>query len=145
MGVTDIVCRLYNLVNENYQQELGCHSSGWWRNRWGKDCLSSSCCTFLDLNEWICSEGLLPMKEDDILKQRQSFYSIRWLSASSCSDSGSLTMETAIVAKSHLKKWLSSLPRGVNQGLEILSLRSRWAGARRAAFLRTFSVWIGEF
>jgi hypothetical protein len=40
----------------------------------------------------------------DILKQRQSFLSIRWLSASSCSDSGSLTMETAIFVKSHLKK-----------------------------------------
>ncbi len=64
------------------------------------------------LNEWICSEGLLPTKEDDILKQRQSFLSIRWLSASSCSDSGSLTMETAIFVKSHLKKWLLSLPRG---------------------------------
>ena len=47
MGGTDIVCRLHHLVNENYQQELGCHSSGWWRNRWWKDCLS--CCTFLDL------------------------------------------------------------------------------------------------
>jgi len=71
------------------------------------------------LNEWICSEGLLPTKEDDILKQRQSFLSIRWLSASSCSDSGSLTMETAIFVKSHLKKWLLSLPRGVNQSLEL--------------------------
>jgi hypothetical protein len=56
------------------------------------------------LNEGICSEGLLPTKEDDTLKQRQSFLSIRWLSASSCSDSGSLTMEAAIFVKSHLKK-----------------------------------------
>jgi hypothetical protein len=47
MGVTGVLCRLHHLVNENYQQELGCHSSGWWRNRWWKDCLS--CCTFLDL------------------------------------------------------------------------------------------------
>jgi hypothetical protein len=46
------------------------------------------------------------MKEDDILKQRQSFFSIRWLPTSSraCSDSGSMTMETAIFVKSHLKK-----------------------------------------
>ena len=48
MGGTDIVCRLHHLVNENYQQELGCHSSGWWRNRWWKHCLSW--CTFLDLS-----------------------------------------------------------------------------------------------
>jgi hypothetical protein len=34
------------------------------------------------LNEWICSEGLLHMKEDDILKQSQESLSIRWLSAS---------------------------------------------------------------
>jgi hypothetical protein len=40
------------------------------------------------------------LRKDDILKQRQSFLSIRWLSASSYSDSGSLTMETAILAKS---------------------------------------------
>ncbi len=49
MGGTDIVCRLHHLVNENYQQELGCHSSGWWRNRWWNDC--RSCCTFLDLRQ----------------------------------------------------------------------------------------------
>jgi len=104
------------------------------------------------LNEWICSEGLLPTKEDDILKQRQSFLSIRWLSASSCSDSGSLTMETAIFVKSHLKKWLLSLPRGVKTSvnpvnlviLDLLSLLSRWAGARRAAFRRAFRYWIGR-
>ncbi len=75
------------------------------------------------LNEWICSEGLLPTKEDDILKQSQAFLSIRWLSASSCSDSWPLTMpvETAIFVKSHLKKWLFSLPtwRGVNKLLEL--------------------------
>ncbi len=47
MGGTDIICRLHHLVNENYQQESGCHSSGWWRNRKWKDC--RSCCTFLDL------------------------------------------------------------------------------------------------
>ncbi len=47
MGGTDIVCRLHHLVNENYQQELGCHSSGWWRNCWWKDC--RFCCTLLDL------------------------------------------------------------------------------------------------
>ncbi len=51
-----------------------------------------------------CSEGLLPMKEDDIPKQSQVFLSIRWLSSSSYSDSGSLTMETAKFVKSHLKK-----------------------------------------
>ena len=28
---TDIVCRLHHLVNDTYQQELGCHSSGWWK------------------------------------------------------------------------------------------------------------------
>ncbi len=42
-------CRLHHLVNENYQQELGCHSSGWWSGpsiSWWKDC--RSCCTFLD-------------------------------------------------------------------------------------------------
>ncbi len=67
------------------------------------------------LNEWVCSEGLLPMKEDDILKQSQAFLRIRWLSASSCSGCGSLTMETAIFVKCHLKKWLLSLTRGALQ------------------------------
>jgi hypothetical protein len=71
------------------------------------------------LNEWICSEGLLPTKEDDMLKQSQAFLSIRWLSFSSCSDSRPRTMETAIFVKSHLKKWLFSLPRGANQRLEL--------------------------
>jgi hypothetical protein len=93
------------------------------------------------------------MKEDDILKQRQAFLSIRWLYASSCSDSGSLTMETAIFVKSQLKKSLLSLPRGVKNSvnpvkldlLGLLSLQGRRAGARRAAFLRTFCDGIGEF
>ena len=104
------------------------------------------------LNEWICSEGLLPTKEDDILKQRQSFLSIRWLSASSCSDSGSLTMEAAIFVKSRLKKWLLSLPRGVKTSvnlvnlviLDLLSFLSWWAGARRAASLSAFRDGIGR-
>ncbi len=60
-------------------------------------------------------------KEDDVLKQSQAFFSIRWLSTSSCSDSESLTMETAIFVKSHLKKWLLSpwLPRGANKRLDL--------------------------
>ncbi len=40
MGGTGVVCRLHCLVNKNYQQELGCDSTGWWRNSWWKDCLS---------------------------------------------------------------------------------------------------------
>ncbi len=101
---------------------------------------------------WICSEGLLPTKEDDILKQRQAFFSIRWLSASSCSDSGSLTMETAISVKSHLKKWLFSLPRGVLQAwilyyklvVQDTEFQSRRAAARCAAFLSAFRDGIGR-
>ncbi len=104
------------------------------------------------LNEWIYSEGLLPSKEDDILKQRQSLLSIRWLSASSCSDSGSLTIETAIFVKSHLKKWVLSLPRGAKNSvnpvnlviLDLLSLLSRWACARRAGSLSAFRDGIGR-
>ncbi len=104
------------------------------------------------LNEWICSEGLLPTKEDGILKQRQSFFSIRWLSASSCTDSGSLTMETAIFVKSHLKKWLLSLTRGAKSSvnpvnliiLDLLSFLSWWACARRAASLSAFRDGIGR-
>ncbi len=109
------------------------------------------------LNEWICSEGLLPTKKDDILKQCQVFFSIRWLSASSCSDSGSLTMETAIFVKSHLKKWLLSLPRGAKYSvnpvnlvildlviLDLLSFLSWWAGAWRAASLSAFRDGIGR-
>ncbi len=101
------------------------------------------------LNEWICSEGLLSTKEDDILKQRQSFFSIRWLSSSSCSDSGSLTMETAIFVKSHLKKWLLLLPKNsvklVNLEIQdLLSLLSWWADARRAASLSAFRDGIGR-
>ncbi len=103
------------------------------------------------LNEWICSEGLLPTKEDDILKQRQSL-SIRWLSASSCSDSGQLTMETAIFVKSHLKKWLFSLSRGVLQAwilyyklvVQDTEFQSRRAATRSAAFLRAFRYGIGR-
>ncbi len=105
------------------------------------------------LNERICSEGLLPMKEDNILKQRQSFFSIRWLFASSCLDSGSLTMETAIFVKSHLKKLLLPLPRGAKNSvnpvnlawLDLLSFLSRWAGPRRAASLSAFRDGIWEF
>ncbi len=75
------------------------------------------------INEWVCSEGLLPTKEGDILKQSEAFLSIRWLSARSCSDSGSLTMETAIfVKKSHLKKWQFSLPRGAKISVNPLNL-----------------------
>ncbi len=92
---------------------------------------------------------MLHTKEDDILKQSQAFLSIRLLSASSCSDSGSLTMETAIFLKSHLNKRLLSLPRGAKDSvnlviLDLLDLPSllsrcqRWAGAQRAAFLHTF-------
>ncbi len=101
--------------------------------------------------ECIASEGLLPTKEDDILKQRQLFFSIRWpLSASSCPDSGSLalTMETAIFVKSHLKKWLLSLPRGGKNSVNPVNLvildslsflsRSRWADARCAASLSAY-------
>ncbi len=55
------------------------------------------------LNERICSEGLLHTKEDGILKQSQESLTIKLPSASSCSDSRPLTMETAIFVKSHLK------------------------------------------
>ena len=87
------------------------------------------------LNEWICSEGLLPTKEDDILKQSRAFLRIRWLSSSSYPDSRPLTMETAIFVKSHLKKWLFSLPTGANRLLELgkstgilgIKLHSRWS------------------
>ncbi len=84
------------------------------------------------LNEWICSEGLLHTKEDDILKQSQSFFSIRWLSDSSCSDSGSLTMETAIFVKSHLKKWLLSLPSIWNP-VHLVQGSTRWYVLVRAS------------
>ncbi len=104
------------------------------------------------LNEWICSEGLLPTKEDDILKQRQSLFSIRWLSASCCSDSGPLTMETAIFVKSRLKKWLFALSRGALQAwivyyklvVQDTEFQSRRAAARRAAFLCAFCDGIGR-
>ncbi len=36
MEGTYIVCRLHHLVNKKDQQELGCRSSGWWRNSWWK-------------------------------------------------------------------------------------------------------------
>ncbi len=74
MGGTDIVCRLHHWVNENYQQELGCHSSVW-----GLEIAHGRIAGLVALswssesqNEWICSEGWLPTKEDDILKQRQA-------------------------------------------------------------------------
>ncbi len=90
------------------------------------------------LNEWITCEGLLHSKEGNILKQSQAFLSIRWLSASSCSDSGSLTMETAIFVKSHLKKWLLSLPRDAKNSVNPVNLNTRftelteWVGRRAA-------------
>ncbi len=59
-----------------------------------------------------------------------SVLGIRWLSASSCSDSGSLTMETAIFVTSHLKKWLLSLPRGALE----LSKSSKSSNIRSTEF-----------
>ncbi len=113
MGGTDIVCRRRHLVNENYQHELGCHSSGWWRNRWWKDCLS--CCTFLNLAKWVNLQwGIVAYERGWHPETEQAFLSTRWLSASFCSDSGSLTVETAIFVRSHFFKWLLSLPRGAN-------------------------------
>ncbi len=57
-------------------------------------------------NKWICSEGLFPRQEDDVLKQIQAFYS-------SYPDSHPPTIETAIFVKSRVKEWLFSLPRGL--------------------------------
>jgi hypothetical protein len=56
------------------------------------------------LDEPVCSERLLPSEEDDILNQTRAFFSTRWLSAISSSDSQPLTTETAIFVKSHLNR-----------------------------------------
>jgi hypothetical protein len=61
--------------------------------------------------------------------------------------------EAAIFVKSHVKKWLFSLGRGVLQAcilynklvVEDTGLQSRWAAALRAALRHAFHVWIGEF
>jgi hypothetical protein len=97
MGGTDVVCRLHHLVNENWptkEDDILAYERGW------------------------------PTKEDDILKQRQAILpvSTRRLSASSCSDSRSLTMKSAIFVKSHLKRWLLSLPRGAKNSVNLAIL-----------------------
>jgi hypothetical protein len=57
------------------------------------------------LNEQICSEGLLPSEDDDILKQIQAFFS----TCQSRSDSQPLTTETAIIVE---RSWLASVLTG---------------------------------
>ncbi len=93
------------------------------------------------LNQWICSEGLLPTKEDDILKQSQAFLRKRWLSSSSCSDSWPMTMETAIFVKIHSKKWLFLLPRGAIKLLELSKSCSNRFGGKLA---RSISACISQ-
>ncbi len=158
MGGTGVVGKLHHLVSDNYQRM--------WLVGMVEKLLMGGLPVLLHfpqylLNEWICSEGLFPTKEDDILKQSQAFLSIRWLSSSSCSYSGPLTMEIAIFVKSHLKKWLISLPRGANQLLLSKSSNTRfttrfteftefatwslerwWAGG---AWQVASCSWIGEF
>ncbi len=60
--------------------------------------------------KWICTEGLFPTQENDVLKQIQAFFSTTGLPASSHPDSHPPTIDTAIFVKSHLKKRLFSLP-----------------------------------
>ena len=89
----------------------------------------------------------------DFLDFHTEFYGsiVELTESSSCSDSGSeaLTMEIANFVRNHLKKWLLSLPRGVNQSLELSKSSNtrftEFTGVRRAAFLRTFRDGIGEF
>jgi hypothetical protein len=63
------------------------------------------------LNERICSVGLLPTKEDYILKQIQAFFCTKGVSASSSPDSQPLTPQMAILVNSRLNKRLFSLSR----------------------------------
>jgi hypothetical protein len=64
--------------------------------------------------EWFCGEGLLPLEVHDVEKQIQTFFSTKGIPAGSSPDSQPPTTEmseNAIFVKSHLKKWLFSLPK----------------------------------
>ncbi len=132
MGGTCVVCRLNCLVNRNYQQGLACDSFGLWRNHRWKDCLS--CCTFLYLSLMSgavsLSEGLLSTKEDDILKQSQAIWSIRWLSSSSCPDSWPLTKETAISRRVTWKRDCSHF-QDFTEFARQVALRAAWSIPKR--------------
>jgi hypothetical protein len=61
----------------------------------------------------MCSEGLFPAPENDVLKQIQAFFSTRGLPASSYPESHPPTTERAFFVKSHMKKKVFTLLRGV--------------------------------
>ena len=98
------------------------------------------------LNEWICSEGLLPTK--DILKQSQVLLSIRWLSFQLLlrfwvTDHGDCHFREESLEKMTVVTVLS-LPRGVNQSLELSKSRNtrfteftEWVGRQPAAWAGT--------
>jgi hypothetical protein len=71
-------------------------------------------------DDWYCSEVLLPSDEEDVLNQIQALFSTEGVTASSSPDSQPLTTANAIFVKSHLKKWLFSLPRGGLQACKSL-------------------------
>jgi hypothetical protein len=57
-----------------------------------------------------------------------------------------VSLEKAVVTGTSKRRESESRLELVNLViLDLLSLLSRWAGARRAAFLRIFRVWIVEF
>jgi len=113
MRETESVHKLHSIVNRNYLQQVGLVSSRQLRKWFGRSVRLHF--PRFPPNEWIWRGGLLPSNEIDVLKQIQAFVSMSWLAASSCPDSHPPTTQTSIFAKSHLKKWLFSLSRGVLQ------------------------------
>ncbi len=60
--------------------------------------------SYFSQKERICSEGLFPTQENEVLKQIEAFFSALGLPACPYPDSHPPNTKTAIFAKSHLKK-----------------------------------------
>jgi hypothetical protein len=153
MGVTDVVCRLHHLVNENYQQELGCHSSlslqdggeiadgriaglvalssifaKWVNLHWGiVCCLRKRMISWNRAKRSWASDGSPPALAQILghWPWRLPFsWWVTWKSDSGCS---------------HFQQArTSAVNLVILDFLSLLSLQGRWAGALRAAFLCTF-------
>ncbi len=130
MGGTGVVCRLHHLVNKNYQQELGCDSSGWWRNCWWRDWL------------FVALSSIFAKRVDllwGIVAPAQILGHWPWR----------LPFSWRFTWKSDRCHFQEAPTSSVNlvilDLLSLLSLQGRWDGARVVAFLSTFCNGIGEF
>jgi hypothetical protein len=83
---TESVCKLHSMVNKNYLQLVGLVSSGQQTEQRKVNCkrIAQHCHNWKHIlqfsqTKWICSEGLFPTQEKDVLKQIQAIFHTRGL------------------------------------------------------------------